>query len=84
MLIKCLVYLINFIIYSLCKIGAIALTFLPDSPFLMIENSNLPFIETLNWVIPIDFMLTLLGHWVLAIGIYYLVQVILRWVKVIE
>ena len=84
MLIKALVFVINMFIKSIAKIGEIGLSILPDSPFIAIEKIEIPFIKSLNWVIPFDFMFTVLSYWVVAIGVYYLAQVILRWAKVIE
>lgn len=41
----------------------------------------MPFV---NWFIPFRTLLTILGFWLSAVALYYLVQIVLRWVKVIE
>jgi hypothetical protein len=65
-------------------LGAV-LFFLPDDPFM-------PFIEVmaghellgfLNWFIPIGTMVSIGGAWLIAIGVFYVYQAILRWVKVV-
>ena len=57
--------------------------FLPDDPFM-------PYIEDMaggewlgyvNWFIPFGTFVGIGGAWLLAIGIFYAYQVILRWVK---
>lgn len=59
---------------------------LPKSPIYFV-NSN-PAIKKvlgyLNWFFPIEAMLALTEAWLTAIVIYYIVQVILRWMKAIE
>lgn len=76
--------LLNFIIGALGKVASFIVLLLPDSPFLLIENIQIPFINELNWILPIDFMLTVTAYWLSAILIYYVVQTVLRWVKMIE
>lgn len=59
---------------------------LPDSPFSMIEKT--PWLNNIlgyvNYFVPIDMMLGTLGLWLSCIGTYYLVMVILRWMKVLS
>jgi len=64
------------------------LGFLPDSPFAMLQNyQNSEFGEWLgylNWFIPINTFVSILTTWVTAIAIYYVYQIVLRWIKAIE
>lgn len=83
-MIKALVWLINQLIKALGKIAEMMINILPESPFLIVENIEIPYIKYLNWIIPFEEMLVILTYWVGAIAIYYIVQVILRWVKVIR
>lgn len=64
----------------------VAFAGLPDSPFVMIsKNSQITeLLSYLNWVIPIDFMISTLELWLVAVGIFYVWQILLRWVKAIE
>jgi hypothetical protein len=64
------------------------LGFLPDSPFLLLEDlSNTDFytwIQFLNWFIPIGTFVSILEVWVAGICVYYVYQIALRWVKAIS
>lgn len=84
MLISALVGLINLIIAAIGGIAGLLLNLLPPSPFQLVGTSDIPFISELNWIIPFDIFLTILGSWLVAISMYYIVQVGLRWVKAIE
>lgn len=59
---------------------------LPRSPFASFIQSmdDMPFLGWLNWVIPMREIVTIFGAWLGAVALFYLVQVILRWVKVIQ
>ena len=58
---------------------------LPRSPFLQfIENVEMPYLPYLNWLIPVREMVQVFGAWLGAIAVFYLVQIVLRWVKVIQ
>lgn len=60
--------------------------FLPTSPFKRAMNliGNIPYIQEINWFIPIDDMVLILMYWGSAITLYYGYMVILRWIKAIE
>ena len=62
------------------------LEFLPTSPFRRAIDliGNIPYIEQINWFIPIDDMILILMWWGTAIGLYYAYMIILRWVKAID
>lgn len=76
--------LINLIIKALGGIANMALSLLPPSPFMVLDSIEIPFLNYLNWVLPIDFFIMVLGYWVGAIALYYVAQVILRWLKVVS
>lgn len=61
------------------------LSFLPDSPFqeVIAQFKDLPFLGYINYFIPIKPYLIFLSGWLVAIGLYYLVQTVLRWLNVI-
>lgn len=80
-----LVTFINWVIQALASIAKLAVQILPKSPFTYIDNSPIAeYIGYLNWIIPIEQMITLTGTWLFAITLYYSVSALLRWVKVIE
>ena len=64
------------------------LSFLPDSPFLVLQNmsnSNMyQWIKWLNWFIPINTFVSIMEAWLVGIGLYYIYQIVLRWLKAIE
>lgn len=58
---------------------------LPDSPFKMLDYEAIkPYLGYVNWVIPINFMVTTLGLWLTAVAGYYCWSVVLRWLKAID
>ena len=58
---------------------------LPDSPFMALNSSPIqPYLQALNWIVPIDFMISTMSAWLVAIVVYYVYSVILRWVKAIS
>lgn len=59
---------------------------LPGSPFSSFELPSLmqQYLGYINWFIPVGTLLAILGGWVTAIGVYYLISAILRIFKVIE
>lgn len=71
---------------TLSGLGDKIIEFLPKSPFYYIEAypEVKQVLRYLNWFIPIDTMLALTESWLTAIAIYYVIQAILRFVKIIE
>lgn len=71
---------------SFTELGQKIIDFLPGSPIVYLET--IPEVEKylgmLNWFIPIYTMISLTEAWLLCVLLYYVVQVILRWIKVIE
>lgn len=59
---------------------------LPDSPFrgFIDSLSGIPYVGYLNYFIPVSDFLALLAVWGTAVGAFYLVSAILRFVKAIE
>lgn len=83
-MINSFLHLIQLIIDTFGKICVFFVNLLPTSPFVSITFDNIKFIDTLNWVIPFNLMLSTISLWLVSIVGYYLVQIILRWVKAIE
>ncbi len=67
------------------KLAAV-LAILPDSPFVYMEKVDglEDVLGKLNYFLPIDFAISTLQLWLVAVAGYYLVMVILRWVKAVE
>lgn len=68
------------------ELGEALIDILPKSPITYISSN--PEVEKVmgyvNFFIPIYSMIAVLEAWLTAIVIYYVVQVILRWAKVVE
>ena len=62
------------------------LQFLPTSPFRRAIDGlgTIPYIQEINWFIPIDDAILILMYWGTAIGLYYAYMIILRWIKAID
>ena len=73
------------IISGLQSALAWVLQLLPDSPFRLINNSDVSdYISGLNWVLPLDQIVAELEIWVVCVSVYYAYQVILRWIRAIQ
>lgn len=76
---------LNLGIVAIAALGVLLVSILPTSPFQQfLENINIPYLDTLNWVLPFGFMVTVLGYWLAAIIVYYVVSIGLRWVKAVQ
>lgn len=59
---------------------------LPTSPIVYLTKNETisKYMSYVNWFIPVYLWISMLETWLVAIMVYYVVQVILRWVKVVE
>lgn len=65
------------------------LAFFPDSPFSALDTlagdeTMATVLGYVNWFIPVNTFVGIFEGWLLCVVLYYVWQVILRWVKVIE
>lgn len=75
----------DWILQNLQNIFSWVLNLLPDSPFQMLSTSTIePYLKAINWVIPIDFMISTMETWLAAIAVYYIYQAVLRWARAIS
>lgn len=62
--------------------------FFPSSPFRILDDlSNSEVYEWLrmvNWFLPIGTFVGILEGWLTCVAVYYVYQIVLRWIKVIE
>lgn len=60
----------------------------PASPFTVLEdlgNSEVyEWLRMVNWFIPIGTFVSILESWLVCVAVYYVYQIVLRWIKVIE
>ncbi len=88
MLADLLISILNYIILAIGTLIGTLVALLPDSPFIeILEEIHLPiqeYLSALNWLIPFDQIIIILGYWTMAITMYYIISIGLRWVKAIE
>lgn len=77
--------MINLIISALGAVLSGILYILPSSPFTGIFNNSSisSYLAGLSWIIPFGLMISVLETWLTAITVYYIYQIVLRWIKVI-
>lgn len=61
----------------------------PESPFRgAIESVQdaeiITILQYVNYILPVQQMITIFGMWIVGVGLYYVYQLLLRWIKVIE
>lgn len=77
--------IINLIIKALSDCLNFIFCLLPKSPFKYIDNSPIAeFLSTLNFFIPVAEIIAICQAWLLVIGVYYIYQIVLRWIKAIN
>lgn len=79
--------LINALIRGFGFVLTTVFSLLPDSPFQKYIINNVvisKYVGYINYFVPVANILIILEAWCLAIGVYYIVQIVLRWVKAIE
>ena len=80
-----IVYIINKIIYIVGVVINTIFSLLPNTPFTISDTSVISeYMGYLNWIIPIDKILIVTISWLTAITLYYVYQIVLRWIKAIE
>ena len=58
---------------------------LPLSPFQQYIDQfrSLPYLGWLNWFFPVGSCLTVMAAWLVAVGLFYLYSILMRWLKII-
>ena len=58
---------------------------LPLSPFQQFIDQfrALPYLGWLNWFFPVGACLTVMAAWLVAVGLFYLYSILMRWLKII-
>lgn len=64
----------------------VVLDVLPTSPFTSyIEALNsLPYLQYLNWFVPVGQIIAVGELWLVAVGLFYLYSIVMRWIRAIE
>ena len=77
--------LINYLIKGIGSVLSLIFSILPPSPFSIIDNSPIKeYLSYINYFVPINEVIFILQSWLVAVGLYYIYQVALRWIKAIE
>lgn len=82
-----IINIINFIISIFGKTLTFVLSVLPSSPFSSLNSfssSISEYLGSLGWLIPFSSIILLLQTWTSAILIYYVYQIVMRYIKVIS
>ena len=63
-----------------------ALSLLPSSPFVAFIDAigSIPYLDVLNWFLPVSEMLAIGQAWLTSITAFYVISLVLRWIKAIE
>ena len=60
----------------------------PASPFGILDSLSgtvaYEWLQFLNWFIPVGTFVSILEAWLSGVAVYYIYQIVLRWIKVIE
>lgn len=85
MIIGALIDFVNFIIDGLVKFLSFILGLLPKSPFVYIDGSSYSdYISKINYILPIYEFIGILEAWLVAVALYYVYSIGLRWIKAID
>ena len=78
--------MIDFMSTLLDKFLEWVLALLPTSPFTEFINacSDIPYLGWLNWFIPVGQMIAIGEAWLVAIGLFYMYSIVLRWIRAID
>lgn len=62
------------------------LSLFPLSPFRPViqELTDLPYLQYINWFVPIGDFIIMGTLWITAIGVYYAWSIVARWIKLIS
>lgn len=74
---------------TLVSLAISVINLFPASPFAPIISSfNNSVVHTylsyINFIFPVGTMLSILSLWIAAVATYYIYQLILRWIKVVD
>ncbi len=76
-----IISIINRVIEAVGSAISAIFIFLPNSPFLWVEEIDSEVLEAINWVIPVSAMISHIQLYVTAVAIYYVLRIALRWLK---
>lgn len=73
---------------TLVDLAIAIINIFPTSPFVILDElSNTEiydWIQMMNWFVPVSSFVAILEAWLSCVAVYYVYQIVLRWIKVIE
>lgn len=73
---------------ALVDLAVSVIELFPASPFTVLDelsNSEVyEWLRMVNWFVPIGTFVSILEAWLTCVAVYYVYQIVLRWIKVIE
>ena len=73
---------------ALVDLAVSVIELFPASPFTILDelsNSEVyEWLRMVNWFIPIGTFVSILEGWLVCVAVYYVYQIVLRWIRVIE
>lgn len=72
---------INIVIEKVGHALEYILILLPDSPFIYVMNLEHDWISYINYLFPVAGAVAHLELYLIAVGLYYIVRIALRWLK---
>lgn len=81
-------FIINLVNAGIRGLGAVlnfVFGLLPPSPFTVLDNSPIAeYLPSLNYFIPISQIIAICEVWIVSVGVYYIYQIVLRWLKAVD
>lgn len=73
---------------ALVRFAVSVVELFPASPFGVLDEIGdsevYDWLRMVNWFIPIGTFVSILEAWLVCVAVYYVYQIVLRWIKVIE
>lgn len=73
---------------ALVRFAVSVVELFPASPFGVLDELSTSevyeWLRMVNWFIPIGTFVSILESWLTCVAVYYVYQIVLRWIKVIE
>jgi len=79
-----IISLINKVIAAAGEVLTVLFSLLPDSPFIYVLELENTWIEYINYIIPVAGIIAHLELFLVAVAIYYVLRIPLRWVKGVD
>lgn len=73
---------------TLVSLAVSVIELFPASPFTILDELSgsvaYEWLQFVNWFVPIGTFVGIFEAWLSGVAIYYIYQIVLRWIKVIE